>query len=59
MSLEDSGYSEWRDGQPDGEDDKLCGSMLNNGLLDSVKCKEKHFFICEHDIQAGLDNRLG
>nr|UEP64337.1 teratocyte lectin c-type domain [Cotesia flavipes] len=48
--LEDSGYSNWGNQQPDGGDNEKCGSMFYNGRLNDINCSTKAFFICEHDV---------
>lgn len=52
-SVEESGYSDWAEGQPDGppgDVDERCGSMLYNGQLNDIRCDKKAFFICEHEV---------
>lgn len=50
MPLEDSGYSKWGGGQPDGKGQEKCGSMFYNGHLNDISCDRLLFFICEHEI---------
>ncbi|CAH0721768.1 unnamed protein product, partial [Brenthis ino] len=50
MPLEDSGYSKWGGGQPDGKGQEMCGSMFYNGSLNDIGCDRLLFFICEHEI---------
>lgn len=60
--LEESGYTHWGGGQPDGRDHEFCGSMFFNGGLNDMFCGSICFFICEHDIGAfnsSFDERFG
>ncbi|CAB3242419.1 unnamed protein product [Arctia plantaginis] len=60
--LEDSGYTTWANGQPDGVQrgvDERCGSMFYNGHLNDIECDKKAFFICEHEVPADIDDRNG
>ncbi|KAI5646937.1 lectin c-type domain-containing protein [Phthorimaea operculella] len=54
--LEDSGYSVWGGGQPDGGDNELCGSMFFNGQLNDIGCGQRCFFICEHEIGSPTED---
>ncbi|XP_053625135.1 macrophage mannose receptor 1 [Plodia interpunctella] len=47
--LENSGYSRWGGGQPDGGDLERCGTMFYNGQLNDIACDRRCFFICEND----------
>ncbi|XP_075969750.1 C-type mannose receptor 2-like [Anticarsia gemmatalis] len=61
-SLEDSGYTLWGTGQPDGKGLEQCGSMFHNGRLNDIACDQKCFFICEHDIDtlaSSFNDRFG
>ncbi|XP_049867539.1 C-type mannose receptor 2-like [Pectinophora gossypiella] len=49
--LEDCGYAEWGNQQPDGGTNDTCGSMFYNGRLNDVACHHKLFYICEHDVR--------
>ena len=50
MPLEQSGYTVWGGGQPDGKGEEKCGSMFYNAQLNDISCDRRLFFICEHEI---------
>ncbi|XP_028037911.1 C-type mannose receptor 2-like [Bombyx mandarina] len=57
-ALDNSGYTQWGNGQPDGGDKELCGSMFYNGQLNDISCTQTCLFICEHDVSSTFDERF-
>ncbi|XP_034830263.1 C-type mannose receptor 2-like [Maniola hyperantus] len=48
MSLIETGFNLWAEGQPDNAPPgEYCGGMFRNGRLDDVWCHERGTFVCE------------
>ncbi|XP_014370527.2 C-type mannose receptor 2 isoform X3 [Papilio machaon] len=59
-TLEQAGYAEWGNNQPDGGVNMNCGSMFYNGQLNDVSCEVyRFFFICEREniFRSILNNK--
>ncbi|XP_047529449.1 uncharacterized protein LOC125065716 isoform X1 [Vanessa atalanta] len=55
LTIEEAGYADWAQGQPDNSSGQFCGAMFRNSKLDDFWCHASAPFICEKSLDSLLE----